>query len=182
MYRMLEHEVTDRLPALGDRYEQGISLAGLSKTFSAPGLRIGWLATHDRELLARLGAMKDYTTICSSAPSEALAVMALRAKDVLVERNLGIILRNLAVARRFAADHCEWFDWIEPQGGSITFPRLTAAGYTAADLSERLLNEKGVFLLPGTVFEEPEHVRLGLGRLEFPIALERLDQFIRQRS
>ena len=45
------------------------------------GLRIGWLATHDRELLARLAAFKDYTTICSSGPSEILAIIALRARD-----------------------------------------------------------------------------------------------------
>ena len=39
------------------------------------GLRIGWLATHDRDLLARVAAFKDYTTICSSAPSEILALI-----------------------------------------------------------------------------------------------------------
>ena len=39
--------------------------------------RIGWLATRDRDLLARCAAFKDYTTICSSAPSEVLALIGL---------------------------------------------------------------------------------------------------------
>jgi aspartate/methionine/tyrosine aminotransferase len=180
MYWLLEHEPQRRLPSVSEYYERGISLFGVSKTFSVPGLRIGWLATRDDEMLARLAVMKDYTTICSSAPSEVLALIALRAGDVLVERNLGIILRNLALARRFASEHRDWFGWLEPQGGSVAFPRFLSEEYSAADFCGQLLREKDVLLLPGTVFEEPAHVRFGLGRLEFPAALERLGQFIRE--
>ena len=59
------------------------------------GLRIGWLATHDRDLLARVAAFKDYTTICSSAPSEILAVIALRARDRVLARSRAIVAANL---------------------------------------------------------------------------------------
>ena len=70
MYRGLEHDASAQLPASVDSYQRGISLCGMSKAFSMPGLRIGWVATHDTELLQRILQLKDYTTICSSAPSE----------------------------------------------------------------------------------------------------------------
>ena len=63
----------------------------MSKSFAMAGLRIGWLATRDRELLARCAAMKDYTTICSSAPSEILALIGLRARDRILARSRGIV-------------------------------------------------------------------------------------------
>lgn len=70
MYRGLEHDASAQLPAAVDSYQRGISLCGMSKAFSMPGLRIGWVAMHDTQLLQRIVQLKDYTTICSSAPSE----------------------------------------------------------------------------------------------------------------
>ena len=64
------------------------------------GLRIGWLATHDRDLLARLAAFKDYTTICSSAPSEILSIIALRARCQVLARSRGHHRRQPRAARR----------------------------------------------------------------------------------
>ena len=70
MYRGLEHRDTAMLPTAADTYERGISLCGMSKALSMPGLRIGWLATQDTQLLNSVMQLKDYTTICNSAPSE----------------------------------------------------------------------------------------------------------------
>ena len=71
MYRGLEHAGTATLPAACDAYPaRGISLSGLSKTVGLPGLRIGWLASQDEQFMARVGQLKDYTTICPAAPSE----------------------------------------------------------------------------------------------------------------
>ena len=55
-----------------------ISLGVMSKSYGLPGLRIGWLATRDRALLARLETRKHYTSICSAGPSELIATAALR--------------------------------------------------------------------------------------------------------
>ena len=77
-------------PALFDFAEkQSIYCSSFSQTI-APGLRVGWLATRDRELYARLAAYKDYTTICAGAPSEILALMGLRERERIIARNLGI--------------------------------------------------------------------------------------------
>ena len=78
VYRESEYDARDRLPAACDLGEHTISLGVTSKTYGLAGLRIGWIATHNRELYDRMAGLKDYTTICNSAPSEFLASVALR--------------------------------------------------------------------------------------------------------
>src|SRR5690606_20431206 len=95
MYRLLELDPARRLPPVCDLYSKGISLSGLSKSYALPGLRLGWLAAQETQFIERCMAFKDYTTICSSAPSEILGLMALRAADTILERNLSLIRRNL---------------------------------------------------------------------------------------
>ena len=86
VYRFLEFEEADRLMAGADAFERGISLGVMSKSFAMAGLRIGWLATRDRAVLERCARLKDYTTICSSAPSEALALQpASSSKSVRID-------------------------------------------------------------------------------------------------
>ncbi len=89
MYRWLEYHEGQTLSAACEMAEKAVTLGGVSKSLGLPGLRIGWLATRDRSLLRRASEIKDYTTICSSAPSEILALMGLRARDWLVGRRAG---------------------------------------------------------------------------------------------
>lgn len=181
MYWRLEHRPETQLPAVCDRYERGISLFGLSKTFALPGLRIGWLASHDQEMLKKLIHLKDYTTICSSAPSEILGLIALRARKAIIQRSQEIIQGNLQVAKRFFSRYRGLLDWLEPGGGSITFPRL-AAGIPTDQFCQDLLEEKNILIAPGTLFEFPGHFRLGLGRSDFAEAIELLDAFIIEKG
>jgi aspartate/methionine/tyrosine aminotransferase len=179
MYWLLEYEPAQRLPPVCDLYERGVSLFGLSKTFSLPGLRIGWLATQDKALLRKFTAFKDYTTICSSAPSEVLAIIALRARESIVTRNRQIIQDNLKIADQFFAQHEDWFTWLKPRAGSVAFPRLTT-GMPVERLCGQALKE-GVLIVPGTMFAFPgEHFRLGLGRKNLPQAMERVRQSVIQ--
>ena len=88
VYRGLEYDPADRLPAACDAYENAVSLGVMSKSFGLAGLRIGWVASKNREILAAMAGFKDYTTICNSAPSEYLATLALRHRDAVVGRTL----------------------------------------------------------------------------------------------
>ena len=178
MYWLLEYDEKMRLPAICDIYEKGISLFGMSKTFSLPGLRIGWLATQDRTILEQCCVLKDYTTICCSAPSEILAVMALRAREVIRRRNVSIIQHNLEAADRFFADHAEQFLWLRPQAGSVAFPELLL-DVPVDRFCKRLREERSVLLVDGGLFEHPgRHFRLGLGRKDMPEALERVREYM----
>ncbi|MCK5058434.1 MAG: aminotransferase class I/II-fold pyridoxal phosphate-dependent enzyme [Candidatus Aminicenantes bacterium] len=178
MYRFLEYDERDRLPSGAEIYENGLSLFGMSKTFSLAGLRLGWLVTRNRELLDKLLAFKDYTTICSSAPSEILALMALRARDKIIARNLEIIKNNLSLLDRFFDDHPDVFSWNRPKAGSIALPRLLLKERTSL-FCRRLREEKGVVLLPSRVYDYGEgHFRVGFGRRDMSNALTLLEDYL----
>ena len=178
VYRYLEVDEADRLPAGADALPGlGISLGVMSKSFALAGLRIGWLATTDRALLARCAGFKDYTTICSSAPSEILALIALQARERVLARSRAIVAGTLALLDGFFERWAGTFEWVRPRGGSIGFPRLRADALIdrfAADLVET----EGVLLLPGSTFGHPgNHFRIGFGRSDLPEALEGLERF-----
>lgn len=180
MYRLLEHDPAHRLPPAACAYEKGISLFGLSKSFGLPGLRIGWLATGDKELLRRFTVLKDYTTICSSAPSEILALAALRNREEIVGRCREIVRRNLEAAAAFFHKYGRLFTWFAPGGGSIAFPRLVER-LRVADFCREAVEKKNVMILPGDVFHYPgNHFRVGLGRADFPAACRALEEYIQE--
>jgi len=177
VYRGLEHDPADRLPQACDVYERALSLNTVSKAHGLPGLRIGWLACRDADLLDRVRELKLYTTICSSAPSELLVALALRHGEQLVERNRRLVLANLPLLDDFMRRRGELFQWVRPSAGPIGFPRL-AGDFDVQAWCEEIAVRAGVLLLPGDVYEEPRHVRMGFGRANFPQALERLEQHL----
>jgi aspartate/methionine/tyrosine aminotransferase len=178
VYRFLEVDEAERLPAGVDALPgPGISLGVMSKSFALAGLRIGWLATKDRALLARCAAFKDYTTICSSAPSEILALIALRARDRVLARSREIVLDNLALLDGFFERWVGTFDWVRPRGGSIGFPKLRSDVLIDRFVAE-LVEAEGVLLLPGSTFGHPgNHFRIGFGRTNMPEALTGLERY-----
>ncbi len=173
VYRELEHDSSDRLPAACDLDERAVSLGSISKSYGLPGLRIGWLVTRDSALREAVLRVKDYTTICSSAPSEVLTAVALRHRDVLLERNLAIVERNLPLLDDFFERHVETFEWTRPIASPIGFPRVNGVG-DVDQFCERLAG-LGVLLLPGSVYDQPAHVRIGFGRANMPEALQVLE-------
>ena len=181
VYRWLEHPPAALLPGAAELSPRALSLGVMSKTFALPGLRIGWLACRDRELLARIAAMKDYTTICSSAPSEILALIALRRRDEVVARSRAIVDANLPLLDEFFARWEGAFEWVRPRGAAIGFPRLVA-DVAVDDFARELVCEEGVLLLPGSIYEHPgNHFRIGFGRRNMPEALARLERFASAR-
>jgi len=177
VYRFLEHEPGARLPAAVDASPVGLSLGVMSKAFGLAGLRIGWIATHDAALRRRLAALKDYTTICNSAPSEVLALMALRARERVLARSHQIISENLPLLDAFFERHAERVEWVRPRAGSVAFPKLV--GRDADQAAAALVEREGVLILPGSRFGYPgSHFRIGFGRTDMPAALERLGRFL----
>jgi aspartate/methionine/tyrosine aminotransferase len=178
VYRELEFDPSRRLPAAVEASSRGVSVGVMSKSYAMAGLRIGWLASHDRDLLARCAAFKDYTTICSSAPSEVLALIGLRARDVVLARSRGIVEANLERLDAFFEDWGDRFTWVRPKAGSIGFPRLTAPGVDIDTWAASLVEAEGVLLLPGSQFGVGgNHFRIGFGRTDLPVALDRLEAF-----
>jgi aspartate/methionine/tyrosine aminotransferase len=162
MYRLLEIEEGATLPAACGLYERAVSLSGMSKVYGLPGLRIGWLAAHDTELLHRIRELKDYTTICSSAPSEILAIIALRKRDEIIRRQHERVLRNVGHLEAFFEPRQKTFHWNRPVGGSICFPRMLVDDTSA--FCEELVEATGIMVVPSEQFEfGRHHIRIGFG-------------------
>ena len=181
VYRGLEYDELDRLPAAADLSSNAVSLGVMSKAFAMAGLRIGWLATRNTQLLDRIARLKDYTTICNSAPSEILALMALRAADLVLDRSRRIVAGNLVELRGFLETHGNLVECVAPAAGSVAFPRFTR--HDATDVSSRLATSGSALLMPGAVFgADMRHFRLGLGRRGFPDGLTALSRELANRS
>jgi aspartate/methionine/tyrosine aminotransferase len=171
MYRGLEYARADRLPAAADCCPKALSLGGVSKGLALPGLRIGWLAGHDAATLAEVATLKDYTTICSAAPSEWLAIMALRAREEILARNRAIIAANVERAQALCAAHPAVLRWRPPRAGSVAFVAWAGPEPTAT-LCADLVATEGVVALPAEVYGYGRgHLRVGLGRRALPEAL-----------
>jgi aspartate/methionine/tyrosine aminotransferase len=180
VYRESEYDPSMRLPAACDYGEHAVSLGVTSKTYGLAGLRIGWIATKNKAIYDKMASLKDYTTICNSAPSEFLAELAMHNRKRLVERNLGIIMENLSIMDNFFARHANLFEWVRPKAGSMAFPRYL--GGNVEQFCDELVKKAGVLLLPGSVYDDSRnHFRLGLGRKNLPQAVERLEEFLRNQ-
>jgi len=177
VYRESEYDPATRLPAACDLGDHAISLGVTSKTYGLAGLRIGWIATKNKKIYEKMASLKDYTTICSSAPSEFLAEVAMRNRAKLAERNIGIIKNNLAVIDDLFVRYSDLFSWVRPQAGSMGFPRLLKGN--VEEFCDKLVKKAGVLLLPGSMYDDSRnHFRLGLGRKNLSQAVGKLEEFL----
>lgn len=171
-------ELDKLAPAACDLYENAVSLGVMSKSYGLAGLRVGWVASRRREILARMAAFKDYTTICNSGPSEHLAALALRHGARILERNREILAANLRVLSATMGRRGDLLEWVPPRGGTMAFPRFRD-GRDAGSFAERLVRERGVMLLPGRVLgSDPARFRVGFGRRDFPEVLGIFEKFL----
>ena len=178
VYRFLEYNEKDRLPAICDIYENGVSCSVMSKAFGLAGLRIGWAATKNKNILNKMTVFKDYTTICASAPSSFLAELALRNKEKIIKRNLEIIQGNLTILNKFFGKYQDIFNWSAPRAGTIAFPSFKIDINTES-LCLALVENHGVMLLPSTVYDcGNKNFRIGLGRKNMKECLSKFEKYL----
>jgi len=178
MYRFLEYKPANRLPSACELYEKSVTLCGLSKSFSMPGARCGWLITKNREMNRKFAEYKDYTTICACAPSEILSVIALRQAQSLIENNLKIIKTNLSELDSLFSDYKDIFTWKRPLAGPVGYP-IVSSEIDVTTLAKRLIEEKNIMILPGSVyFDSTNAFRVGFGRKNLPDILPHLRSFL----
>ncbi|WP_422040107.1 aminotransferase class I/II-fold pyridoxal phosphate-dependent enzyme [Roseibium sp.] len=169
VYRGVELDEANRMPQMADIYEHGISLNVMSKAYGLPGLRIGWIASQDRDLLQKTERFKHFLSICNSGPSEVLALIALKARQKILSRNRSIMLENAAALERVFSAFPDLFEWQRPMGGCVAFPRYRGPDGVET-FTQRLIEESGVLLLPSSIYASDlgdtpqDHFRIGIGR------------------
>jgi aspartate/methionine/tyrosine aminotransferase len=181
----MERDKKIRLPQVVDIYEKGLSLNVMSKAYGLPGLRIGWIASNDIKLLDKMERMKHYLSICNSSPSEFLSIIALKAREKILERNRKIISDNLDLLNPFFDENKSLFDWKEPDGGCIGYPKYLGDD-GAIIFCETLIKDFGLMLLPSSVYQSEltqlsnDYFRIGYGRIKMKDGLEVLKQAIKK--
>ncbi|EQB4876276.1 aminotransferase [Enterococcus hirae] len=164
-----------------DLYEKGITTNSLSKTYSVPGIRIGWVAAN-QEIIERLRKYHTYLVLSGGVLSDALAVHALRNKEKILARNKKIVSENLAIVEKWLADEPN-VQLVLPNHVSTSFIRLNITEDDEQFCID-LLRETGVLLVPGSAYGVPQHARLGYccrkETLEKGLAL--LSEYLKERG
>lgn len=177
VYRELEYGPEYVIPAFSDAYENGVSISVLSKAYGLGGLRIGWAATRNKDILEKMAILKEYTTICSSAPSEFLAGVVLRNRQPILKKNLDIVQANLPLLNTFFDTYSHLFTWYQPNAGPISFVRINF-DMDDMEFANRVVKEKNVMILPGEVYDYKGYFRIGFGRKNMPKALAVFEEFV----
>ena len=161
-----------------DLYEKGISVSSMSKVFSLAGIRLGWIATHDKDVIRACMSHRDYNLISCGMFDEALAAVALKHSDILLERNKGIVRENLAILDAWVKSEPH-VSYVKPQAGT------TALVYYDLDMDsykfcEEMYHKTGAFVTPGDCFEQPKSFRIGYAcdKKELVDGLKAISEFI----
>jgi aspartate/methionine/tyrosine aminotransferase len=177
MYFGLVHSGTPTIDSTVDVTDKAVVLSGLSKTHGLPGLRTGWLIIKDEQLRGEIVNWKFYTSICASAPSEFLALVAWKVRDRLRERSIAQIEHNLKLAEDFFQRWPDLFTWRRPMAASVALVGMNVPSVTA--FSTKMAEEAGVLIHPATTLDyDDQHTRMGFGRAAFGTALEKFEEYL----
>jgi len=169
-------------PSFWGTYTKAVVTCGLSKAYGLPGLRVGWLVAPE-DLVEKVWAYKDYTSICLSAVSDALAQIALRSetREKILQRTRHILKINFPVLESWLKCQEGIFHCLPPKAGAIAFARYNL-DINSTELVERLRDKKSVLLCPGDWFEMDGYIRFGYGeKMDYMTkALELVQEGIRE--
>ncbi len=151
-------------PSMWGRCERLVITSGLSKAYGLPGLRIGWAASPDKEMVHALWTYHDYSTICPSPITETLAIHALEPerRRRILERTRAILNRNLPLLREWVDTQAGLFDYIPSDAGAILWVKY-ALEVNSSELAERARADESTLIVPGDQFGMDHYLRLGYG-------------------
>lgn len=142
-----------------DLYEKGISTGSMSKVFSLAGLRLGWIATHDKAVVRECLSHRDYNHVSCGMFDEAVAGLALKHADKVLERNRGIVRENLAILDAWVQEEPR-VHYTKPQAGTtaLVYYDVKLPSYK---FCKDMYDQTGAFVTPGACFEEEYCFRIG---------------------
>jgi aspartate/methionine/tyrosine aminotransferase len=162
-YRDLNFQ-TELKPYVAELSPNVISVSSVSKSYGAPGVRIGWIVCRDRKLMHDFLAAKEQITICNSVVDEEIAFSLLQNKQKWISKHHGHIRKNFAHIKQWFAGQT-FLEWVEPDAGVVCFPRLKAEYKIDSEkFYQKLFNDYSTIVGPGHWFEkEKTYMRIGYG-------------------
>ena len=165
------------LPPAATLSPRVISISSMSKCYGLPGIRVGWLATKAQNILEAILAIREQVTITNNAIGEEIAVRVLGQKEIYLQKSRERIQRNRSIVSAWMEQQ-EDFEWVYPEAGVVSLPRLTAPiGVDPETLYRKLAEDYKTFVIPGRCFEmdntffrlgfgaDPEEIKTGLKNL-----------------
>jgi aspartate/methionine/tyrosine aminotransferase len=151
----------------------GISVGTYSKPFGLPGLRVGWLAA-PADIVAQCWSLRDYTSLSIGKLDDALAVLALKHREKIIQRNHAIMAQNLATMDTWLAEHAGLVSWKPPQASLLALLNYNL-DIPSLELANKLAEAYSVMLAPGSAFGYEHYLRIGIGQTPviFAAGLER---------
>ena len=166
-----KHETLAQFPELEDRL---IIINGVSKAYAMTGYRIGWLATHDKELLTAVKRLQGQTISCATTIAQKAAEAAYAGPQECVEEMRQAFERRRNLILELAKD-IPGLKVLEPQGAFYLFPDVTAffgkqyngqVIHNADDVVTFILQEAHVALVSGSAFGEDNCIRISYATSE----------------
>ena len=165
-------------------YENAVSTASVTKTLSCDGLRVGWIATQNQEILKECIELYFYNIEHVNTLGIIAAWGALEPKRfaTLLNKHRKVGMTNRQIVIDWMKKQTFFKSWVSPENGFLSFP-----GYehelSSWDFCRRLLKEKKVFTMPGIDYDVEKHIRLGFGRTtpeDLRSALSKLEEFLKK--
>jgi len=179
VYRGLDHEGSGFTTSIADLYDKGISSGSISKTFSLAGLRIGWLVGPE-DFIEQVNKRRDYTTISCGRIDDYLASIALENKDKIIERNHKIVRDNIKILDEWVNNEPK-ITYVKPKSGTTAFLKYDF-DMPSEEFCIKLLECKGVMLVPGTALHTEGFLRIGYAFSPSALkkGLEKLSEFLEE--
>ena len=181
VYRHLSQE-DGWCPSIVDLYEKGISVSSMSKVFSLAGLRLGWIATHDMNVVKSCLSHRDYNLVSCGVFDEMLAAAALKHRDKLLERSRKIVRENLQILDDWVSSEPH-VSYVKPKAGTtaLVYYDLDIPAY---EFCEEMYKKTGAFVTPGDCFEVPHSMRIGYayGKQDLIDGLKAISEYIAMKT
>ena len=166
-----KHETLAQFPELENRL---VIINGVSKAYAMTGYRIGWLASHDKDLITAVKRLQGQTISCATTIAQKAAEAAYAGPQDCVEemRQAFHRRRDLIVS---LAKEIPGMKVLEPQGAFYLFPDVSAyfgkqyngqTIHNADDVVTYLLTEAHVALVSGSAFGEDNCIRFSYATSE----------------
>ncbi len=151
----------EKLPLAATIDDYAISVESLSKAYGIPGIRIGWIATQNKELIEKFLATKEQICICNSILDEYIAAHVLKNKDKILPQIIEANRLKFDLVKKWIKNEPR-LEWVEPKGGVVLFPRIKEDANINILKFYEVLNNMGTFVGPGHWFEMPDsYMRIG---------------------
>ena len=159
VYRPLFHGISpgsDEFPPsiISMGYKKTIVTGSMSKAYALAGIRLGWVASRDSEIIEAIASARDYTTISVSQIDDAVATYALGPNVLhsLLKRNIELAKTNIAILEDFVAENEDICSWVKPTGGTIALVKFEKDGSPVNDVQFCIdvIEKTKVMFLPGS--------------------------------